>query len=80
MAFQVPPADVDGEVVALREKGVAFRTFEAEGLSRVDGVASFGEFRSAWFADPEGTVLDAGPGVRASAPGSTAPVRSGARG
>ena len=63
MSFQVPPADFDGEVAALREKDVAFQTFEAEGLSWVDGVASFGEFRSAWFADPDGNILNVETGV-----------------
>ena len=63
VAFQVPMDDFDGEVEALRSKGIAFQTFEAEGLSWVDGVASMGEFRSAWFEDPDGNILNLETGV-----------------
>ena len=63
LSFQVPPDDFDAEVDALRGKGIAFQTFEAEGLSWVDGVASMGEFRSAWFEDPDGNILNVESGV-----------------
>ena len=59
MSFQVPADSFDAEVAALREKGVSFQTFEAEGLTWDDGVASMGEeFRSVWFADPDGNILN----------------------
>jgi catechol 2,3-dioxygenase-like lactoylglutathione lyase family enzyme len=59
MSFQVPAAEFDAEASALREKGVSFQTFEAEGLEWQDGVASMGDaFRSAWFEDPDGNILN----------------------
>jgi catechol 2,3-dioxygenase-like lactoylglutathione lyase family enzyme len=63
MSFQVPADQFDAEAAALREKGIVFQTFEAEGLAWVDGVASYGEFRSAWFADPDGNILNVETGV-----------------
>lgn len=58
MAFQVPEEKFDAEIAALRTKGIEFRTFEAEGLTWDDGVATWGESRAAWFADPDGTILN----------------------
>ena len=59
MSFQVPKDRFDDEVAALREKDVTFQTFEAEGLTWDDGVASAGDvFRSVWFADPDGNILN----------------------
>ena len=59
MSFQVPTDRFDDEVAALREKDVTFQTFEAEGLTWDDGVASMGDvFRSVWFADPDGNILN----------------------
>lgn len=63
MSFQVPADQFDAEVQALRERGVTFTTFEAEGLTWVDGVASYGGFKSAWFEDPDGNVLNVETGV-----------------
>ena len=59
VALLVPADRFDEEVAALREKDVTFQTFEAEGLTWDDGVASAGElFRSVWFADPDGNILN----------------------
>jgi len=58
LSFQVPADQFDAEAAALREKGLVFQTFEAEGLAWVDGVASYGEVRSAWFSDPDGNILN----------------------
>jgi catechol 2,3-dioxygenase-like lactoylglutathione lyase family enzyme len=59
MSFQVPTDRFDDEVAALREKDVTFQTFEAEGLTWDDGIASMGDvFRSVWFADPDGNILN----------------------
>jgi catechol 2,3-dioxygenase-like lactoylglutathione lyase family enzyme len=63
MSFQVAPDQFDAEVGGLRDKGITFQTFEAEGLTWVDGVASYGEFHSAWFEDPDGNVLNVETGV-----------------
>ena len=59
LSFQVPPDAFDAEVSALRGKDVTFQTFEAEGLTWEDGVASFGDqYRAVWFADPDGNILN----------------------
>ncbi|GAA4407827.1 VOC family protein [Fodinibacter luteus] len=63
LSFQVPGDQFDAEVQALRDNGIDFQTFEAEELDWVDGVASFGEFRSAWFEDPDGNILNVETGV-----------------
>lgn len=59
VSFQVPMDGFDAEVSALRGKGVSFQTFDAEGLTWDDGVASFGDdYRSVWFEDPDGNILN----------------------
>lgn len=58
MSFQVPADAFDVEVAALRAKGVEFQTFDAEGLTWDDGVATFDGTRSAWFEDPDGNILN----------------------
>ncbi len=58
MSFQVPAEAFDAEVAALRERGVQFQTFDAEGLTWDDGVATFDGTRSAWFEDPDGNILN----------------------
>jgi catechol 2,3-dioxygenase-like lactoylglutathione lyase family enzyme len=54
------PADAfDGELATLRAKGVQFQTFEMEDLTWDEGVASMPDgSRSAWFADPDGNILN----------------------
>jgi catechol 2,3-dioxygenase-like lactoylglutathione lyase family enzyme len=60
--FEVSPAAFDGEVQALRDKGVQFMTFELDGAEWNDGVASMGAMRSVWFADPDGNILNVAAG------------------
>jgi catechol 2,3-dioxygenase-like lactoylglutathione lyase family enzyme len=52
--------DVVGEVANLTSKGVTFDTFEMEGITWDNGVASMGEHKGAWFKDSEGNVLAIG--------------------
>jgi hypothetical protein len=57
--FNVSMAEFDQEIGALRDKGVTFLTFEAEGLNWADGIASMGEaMKAVWFADPDGNILN----------------------
>jgi catechol 2,3-dioxygenase-like lactoylglutathione lyase family enzyme len=57
--FDVPQSSFEEEIGALREKGVTFMTFDAEGLDWNDGVASAGEaMKSVWFTDPDGNILN----------------------
>jgi catechol 2,3-dioxygenase-like lactoylglutathione lyase family enzyme len=63
MSFDVPTGAFDDEIDTLREKGVTFMTFEAEGLDWKDGVASMGEkMKSVWFTDPDGNIMNVSAG------------------
>ena len=63
MSFDVPTSAFDDEIDTLREKGVTFMTFEAEGLDWKDGVASMGEeMKSVWFTDPGGNIINVSAG------------------
>ena len=44
-------------VADLRRKGVAFERYDMKGASFADGVHRFGDFRAAWFRDPDGNIL-----------------------
>ncbi len=59
MSFQIPAASFEAEVSALRGR-VEFQTFELEGISWADGVATFGadQSRAVWFEDPDGNILN----------------------
>jgi catechol 2,3-dioxygenase-like lactoylglutathione lyase family enzyme len=58
LTFEVPLGDFDTEVEQLRAKGVAFQTFDLEGVEWNDGVASMSEIRAVWFADPDGNIIN----------------------
>lgn len=49
--------DVDGEVAALKSKGVTFERYEIPGVKHEGDVHVFGDFRTAWFKDPDGNIL-----------------------
>lgn len=53
MAFTVD--DIDAEVADLRARGVAFEAYEAP--RTIDGIATIGPGRAAWFKDPDGNLL-----------------------
>jgi len=57
MSFRVPRDDFDGEVDTLRSAGVELKTYEMEGITWTDGVASWGDERAVWFEDPDGNIL-----------------------
>jgi catechol 2,3-dioxygenase-like lactoylglutathione lyase family enzyme len=64
MAFMVPAEEFTAAVAMLRDKGVSFQTFELEGLTWDDGVASMGEStHSVWFEDPDGNIINVGTGL-----------------
>jgi catechol 2,3-dioxygenase-like lactoylglutathione lyase family enzyme len=58
VSFQVPGGEFDAEVAALRASGLEFQAFELAGMSWEDGVASAGDMRAVWFADPDGNILN----------------------
>ncbi|MEO8023556.1 VOC family protein [Polaromonas sp.] len=49
--------DFDSVMAALRAKGVVFERYDMPGMSFKDGVHATGDFRGAWFKDPDGNVL-----------------------
>ena len=58
MSFSVPEAAFDDEVADLRRRGVTFETYDMEGVTWIDGVATMDGMRSAWFTDPDGNILN----------------------
>src|SRR5688500_7670624 len=49
--------DVDAEVAALRANGVVFEEYDLPGMKTVDGIATGGGSRVAWFKDSEGNIM-----------------------
>jgi catechol 2,3-dioxygenase-like lactoylglutathione lyase family enzyme len=49
--------DVVAEVAALRKKGVVFEEYDMPGLKTVNGIATGGGAKTAWFKDSEGNIL-----------------------
>jgi predicted enzyme related to lactoylglutathione lyase len=50
-------ADVEREVKELKARGVSFEEYDMPGLKTVNGVATAGGAKSAWFKDTEGNIL-----------------------
>ena len=53
--WQVP--DVRAEVEELRSRGVSFEEYDFPEFKTEDGIATIGDFQSAWFRDPDGNIL-----------------------
>ena len=49
--------DVVAEVAGLRAKGVVFEEYDMPGIKTVNGIASGGGAKTAWFKDSEGNIL-----------------------
>ena len=59
ISFQLAADAFDAEVAALRAAGIEFQTFDLPGEGTwSDGVLSAGSMKAAWFADPDGNVLN----------------------
>ncbi len=52
--------DVEATVKALKAKGVVFEDVDFPGLKMVEGIATMGEIKVAWFKDTEGNILAVG--------------------
>jgi catechol 2,3-dioxygenase-like lactoylglutathione lyase family enzyme len=50
-------ADVEAEVAELRARGVVFEEYDMPGLKTVNGIATGGGAKTAWFKDTEGNIL-----------------------
>jgi catechol 2,3-dioxygenase-like lactoylglutathione lyase family enzyme len=48
--------DIEGTVSQLRERGVVFDEYDTPDFKTVDGIATFGTSKIAWFKDSEGNV------------------------
>lgn len=55
--FGIGTKDLDGDMAALREKGVSFAEYDFAELTTVNGVAELEAGRTAWFTDSEGNIL-----------------------
>jgi catechol 2,3-dioxygenase-like lactoylglutathione lyase family enzyme len=53
--WQVP--DVRAEVEELRSRGLTFEEYDFPEFKTEDGIATIGDFQSAWFRDPDGNIL-----------------------
>ncbi len=49
--------DTEATVKELKEKGVVFEDIDTPNLKTVDGIATMGEMKGAWFKDTEGNIL-----------------------
>jgi catechol 2,3-dioxygenase-like lactoylglutathione lyase family enzyme len=50
--------DVEGEVEALKSKGVAFEHYEMPNTTRKGDIHICGDMKVAWFKDPDGNILN----------------------
>ena len=50
-------ADVAAEVEELRSRGVVFEEYDMPGIKTVNGIATGGGAKTAWFKDSEGNIL-----------------------
>lgn len=65
MMIELPDDEFDTQIAELRSKGVEFQTYDMPETQWQDGVASMmdGSFRSVWFQDPDGNILNLGTGM-----------------
>jgi catechol 2,3-dioxygenase-like lactoylglutathione lyase family enzyme len=49
--------DLEGVVRALKDKGVRFERYDMPGATHAGDVHVYGDFKVAWFKDPEGNIL-----------------------
>lgn len=59
-ALGIESTDFEGDVQALRDRGVEFNDYDLPGLTTVDGVVEIDGVRTAWFTDSEGNIIAIG--------------------
>jgi len=52
--------DIEADVAELEARGVVFEEYDTPDLKTVNGVATIGESKGAWFKDSEGNLLALG--------------------
>lgn len=60
MMFAVPADEFDDIIASLRDKGITFDTFEAEGMAWDGDVMVMDAMKSIWFRDPDGNIISVG--------------------
>jgi len=63
--------DVEGAVKDLQAKGVKFEEYDTPGLKTVNGIATMGGSKLAWFKDSEGNLIVISLPVPVAAPART---------
>ena len=58
LGFALTADRFDATVSELRAKGVVFEEYDMPDLKTVDGVATDGDAKMAWFKDPEGNIIN----------------------
>jgi len=49
--------EIEKVVAALAERGVRFENYDLPGMTRTGPVHSAGDFKAAWFKDPDGNII-----------------------
>ena len=49
--------DVEAEVAELKARGVTFEEYDMPGMKTVNGIATTGNNKAAWFKDTEGNIM-----------------------
>ena len=49
-------AEIENIVQGLKDRGVKFERYDLPGLTQKGDVHAFGDFKSAWFKDPDGNI------------------------
>jgi catechol 2,3-dioxygenase-like lactoylglutathione lyase family enzyme len=49
--------ELDAIVQHLKKQGVAFEHYDMPGMTRQDDIHAMGDFKAAWFRDPDGNIL-----------------------
>ena len=50
-------SDLESTVRELRERGVVFQEYDSPAIKTVEGIATMGETKAAWFKDSEGNTI-----------------------
>jgi catechol 2,3-dioxygenase-like lactoylglutathione lyase family enzyme len=49
--------DIEKIAEGLKERGVVFEHYDMPGMTRTGDIHAMGEFKTAWFKDPDGNIL-----------------------
>ena len=49
--------NMEKEVADLKAKGVRFEEYDMPGMKTVNGIATWGKDKAAWFKDPDGNII-----------------------